>query len=136
MREAEAEGKRLEAEAAKQLAVAEKEFNSWLDIGSKAGDLAIKRSPPGLSFNDGLEVGLRPLKQLAPQIDASNAKVKAAKRAVADPANAATKLIVDAKREREQSQQKLLPSMIAVAVGTVVTAAAGWGWRRGATGGH
>jgi hypothetical protein len=130
LNEAEADGARLEATAAKQLALAENELNQRLTIAADRRNDANKSEVPSLDLREREAARLREIEQLQLQVADAQQAVNAAKKAVGDSLIEVDRITRDAWLERKQSQRLLFWSMIAVAVGAVVTSVTGWVWRR------
>jgi hypothetical protein len=130
MNAAESGGAQLEDAAAKRLAVAENELSQWQKLADDLRYNAIKSESRNFDLRESLAAGHPEIEKLQPQIAAARQEVKAAKQAYADSLIDVERLTRAAWLERKESQRLLFWSIIAVAIGAVVTAATGWVWRR------
>jgi hypothetical protein len=144
--EAETEGRRLQAEAAKNLAAAEKELDGWMQTAENLSVQASKkegaRRAGGLFVNADdtkvvLAAGERGFLALGPQMKTAQVQVRAAKQAVDDATGTAARLVETANRDREHARQRLFGAMATLAASTFVTVAIGsaWAWNKRRSGG-
>jgi hypothetical protein len=128
--DAEAEGARLEAAAAKKLALAEDELSQRLKIAADRRYDANKSELPSLDLREREAARLREIEQLQLQVADAQQAVNAAKKAVDDSLIEVERITRDAWLERKQSRRLLYWSIFAATVGAVVTSATGWLRRR------
>jgi hypothetical protein len=131
VREAQDEGQRVASDAEHQLVLAEKVLNDWSINARDLGENEIKNVHATMDLKAIVQVGLRERERLASKIEDAQAKVKAAEQTVADASAVEERLVAGARLERAQSRRSLFLSMIAVAVGAIITTGAGWTRRRG-----